>query len=279
VTLTAFWEADGDIDGDIIETVRTKPGQEKERPDNDFNTFYREVIKLNQDCSFDYFVESPPLADLFAECEWRDWVNQDYPNKRRTGLEAELRARAVADESLSKTVCGDIPENALFVDAVTMNERTPWYELKESSRAYETFKLTPFYGYACNDQNMPDAEKPYCQDMKVRFCCAKKMRAEWGAWGPWDECSCTCGGGSQKRNRACIIKKPNQETCFGNNAGLASSKSPTRRPALVTMQRQRTRQDFWSRNGNAKLKPVQFHSVGVPGAHGLHAPSHVARME
>jgi len=26
VTLTAFWEADGDIDGDIIETVRTKPG-------------------------------------------------------------------------------------------------------------------------------------------------------------------------------------------------------------------------------------------------------------
>ena len=32
------------------------PGQEKERPDNDFNTFYREVIKLNQDCSFDYFV-------------------------------------------------------------------------------------------------------------------------------------------------------------------------------------------------------------------------------
>ena len=69
--------------------------------------------------------------------------------------------------------------------------------------------ILPSYGYACNDQNMPDAEKPYCQviqttkskeciiwrnkesitppiqDMKVRFCCAKKMRAEWGAWGPW----------------------------------------------------------------------------------------------
>ena len=30
----------------------------------------------------------------------------------------------------SLQVCGDIPENAHFVDAVTMNERTPWYELK-----------------------------------------------------------------------------------------------------------------------------------------------------
>ena len=77
--------------------------------------------------------ESPPLADLFAECEWRDWINQDYPNKRsqsqelllsnedrfqrklvwycetfliyrRTGLEAELRARAIGDEGLIKTV-------------------------------------------------------------------------------------------------------------------------------------------------------------------------------
>ena len=57
------------------------------------------MVKLNQDVSFEYFVgefqeflffeyeqyflsESPPLAELFAECEWRDWVNEDYPNKR-----------------------------------------------------------------------------------------------------------------------------------------------------------------------------------------------------
>ena len=73
--LTAFEEPDGDIDGDIIETERTKPGwvkgektlnwkeiksffgipgQEKERPED--VTIYSEMIKLSQDTSFDYFI-------------------------------------------------------------------------------------------------------------------------------------------------------------------------------------------------------------------------------
>ena len=43
---------------------------------------------------------------------------------------------------------------------------------------------------------------------------------------------------------------------------------PPRRPVLVTMQPQRTRQDSWSRNGNARWKPVQvviipFFMVGL----------------
>ena len=38
-----------------------------------------------------FLSESPPLADLFAECEWRDWINQDYPNKRsQSELSEEL---------------------------------------------------------------------------------------------------------------------------------------------------------------------------------------------
>ena len=32
----------------------------------------------------------------------------------------------------SLQACGEIPENALFVDAVTMNEQKPWYELRVS---------------------------------------------------------------------------------------------------------------------------------------------------
>jgi len=213
VTLVAYEEPDGGIDGDIIDSGRTNPGQNKKNPED--VPIYNHMMKLNQETNFGYFIESPPVAHLFAECEWRDWINLDYPNKRRTGIEGELRARAFGDQSLFKTVCGDIPENALYVDAVSVEDRTPWYEIKEGSRKYETFKLTPFYGYACNDKNMPDAEKPYCQDMKVRFCCAKKMRAEWSRWGPWEECNVSCGGGKQKRERACNIKKPNQETCYG----------------------------------------------------------------
>ena len=70
-----------------------------------------------------------------------------YTQNRRTGIEGELRARAFGDQSLFKTVsfvietifsdkvillqvCGDIPENALYVDAVSVEDRTPWYEMK-----------------------------------------------------------------------------------------------------------------------------------------------------
>ena len=38
-----------------------------------------------------------------------------------------------------------------------------------------------FANYPKNSKNIPLT----LQDMKVRFCCAKQMRAEWGAWGPW----------------------------------------------------------------------------------------------
>lgn len=39
--------------------------------------------------------ESPPLAHLFHECEWKDWVNQDYPaNLWGQDGEYELRDRA-----------------------------------------------------------------------------------------------------------------------------------------------------------------------------------------
>jgi hypothetical protein len=42
------------------------------------------------------WVDSPPLATLFAECDWKDWVNIDYPNKiEGTNGEYELRFRAL----------------------------------------------------------------------------------------------------------------------------------------------------------------------------------------
>ena len=33
---------------------------------------------------------------------------------------------------MSKTVCGDIPENAHFIDACTAEDYKPWYELMVS---------------------------------------------------------------------------------------------------------------------------------------------------
>ena len=38
------------------------------------------------------------------------------------------------------------------------------------------------------------------------------VNCTWDAWGAWETCSLTCGGGTQVRNRAV-----DQETLFGGN--------------------------------------------------------------
>lgn len=120
---------------------------------------------------------------------------------------------------MTQHACGSEPQNAHYV-AVTMEDRTPWYELKMDQQIYETFKLTPFYGYACKDANGP---KEYCKDMKVRYCCEKQLSATWGSWEAWATCSKTCGGGSQERIRNCQQNKLNRKNnyddkCYGQQA-------------------------------------------------------------
>ena len=98
-------------------------------------------------------LESPPLALIFAECEWKDWISLEFPNKDRTGAEWELRLEAEKfgnkDRGVSRKsyfrqhVCGKVPEMAMFVDAVSRESQIPWYELKYRNAQYETFKLTP----------------------------------------------------------------------------------------------------------------------------------------
>ena len=46
-------------------------------------------------------------------------MNEEYPNKHRTGREWELRIEAAKERKLRKHVCGDVPEAAHFIDAVT----------------------------------------------------------------------------------------------------------------------------------------------------------------
>ena len=47
----------------------------------------------------------------------------------------------------------------------------------------------------------------HCQDMKVRYCCVKKMRAQWSEWGSWSECTRSCGCGVTKRTKKCVQSK------------------------------------------------------------------------
>ena len=127
---------------------------------------WENLANLNQAMQTKFFIESPPLASIFAECEWMDWISEEYPNKHRTGREWELRIEVAKKKKLRKHVCGDVPEAAHYVDAVTTEKRIPWYELKTGTGKHEVYKLSPFHGYLCSDSNMPN-QPEYCQDMKV----------------------------------------------------------------------------------------------------------------
>ena len=87
VKLTAFLEPDGDIDGDILEVERTKPGEicnqgwkkgnqpyqsffgilgvEKDPEPNEEREIFKDMMTLNQDTSFDYFVGKFQILPMF----------------------------------------------------------------------------------------------------------------------------------------------------------------------------------------------------------------------
>ena len=76
-------------------------------------------------------------------------MNLEYPDKYRTGAEWELRMKAAKFGSggskpnkkyFREHVCGKVPEMAMYVDAVTVRDQKPWYELGPE---YEVYKLSP----------------------------------------------------------------------------------------------------------------------------------------
>ena len=91
--------------------------------------------------------------------------SEEYPNKHKTGREWELRIEVAKKKKMRRHVCGDVPEAAHYVDAVTTEKRIPWYELGTAGK-YEVYKLSPFHGYLCSDENNPNKPE-HCQDMKV----------------------------------------------------------------------------------------------------------------
>ena len=54
----------------------------------------------------------------------------------------------------------------------------------------------------------------FLKDGLSRFCCKKEREAQWGSWSSWTECTRKCGGGHRKRDRVCVKKEGNKESCF-----------------------------------------------------------------
>lgn len=71
------------------------------------------------------------------------------------------------------------------------------------------------YGFYCDNKNNEVIGKQ-CSDYKIRLCCKKESPAQWGKWSEWTECSKSCGSGTKKRDRVCVMKKGEKEGCFND---------------------------------------------------------------
>ena len=159
----------------------------------------------NPDSSGYWKMSMPDIKHMFDECVWQPFVSNEAPGE----MDAEDRAGAIK-YGQSKRVCGARRFNAMFIDARRREDDTPWDETGELIT-----KNTPFYGFLCINENNKHFGKT-CSDYKVRYCCLKERPAQWGRWSAWTECTKSCGGGTRKRNRVCVEKKGEKETCFGN---------------------------------------------------------------
>jgi len=188
-------------------------------------TFDERFNEFKNSVNVNHVIESPPTDTLFSECEWRDWMSNDYPGRLYAGAEYELKDLIKKDptafKKLKKHICGGEPQNAYMVDAVTRDTCTPWRELKygeNNEHMVSHYKITPYFGYSCMDSNMNT--KRGCQDMKIRYCCLKKKVASWTNWNQWSKCTVSCGGGKQKRTR----KLENCADCVNNGIDERSTK-------------------------------------------------------
>eukprot|EP00062_Callorhinchus_milii_P013619 gi/632961916/ref/XP_007897023.1/ PREDICTED: cartilage intermediate layer protein 2 [Callorhinchus milii] len=126
--------------------------------------------------------------------EWTSWFNIDHPGgngdyERLEAIRFYYRERICAYPTA--------------IEART----TEWVRAKETG---EVVHYRPDKGFWCINKEQPEGK--ICSNYHVRFRCP--IEARWADWGPWTDCTVTCGGGHSVRRRRCV-RTSEEQTCVG----------------------------------------------------------------
>lgn len=164
-----------------------------------------EAVSLPKIPKDDVIVDAPVGQTLFDTCDWLNFMS--VSNGRGLG---DVESRALNAKFMKQSTCKGSNLAPQFIDARTVKDDTPWHETGELIT-----KITPTYGFYCDNKNNEVIGKQ-CSDYKIRLCCKKESPAQWGKWSEWTECSKSCGSGTKKRDRVCVMKKGEKEGCFND---------------------------------------------------------------
>lgn len=84
---------------------------------------------------------------------------------------------------------------------------SPWYIMNSSSPKSEYVQRR--FKYSCRGPVQDTSQlkvtlyKEEERECREGQCHLNSYEDKWGAWGPWSECSASCGGGTQKKIRLC----------------------------------------------------------------------------
>ena len=164
-----------------------------------------------------------PGACLLVDCVWNDWVSWDACTGSCGGSKQRMRTFKIQAENGGAPCAGSATQKKLCAESTSL---CPVVDCAWSLWA-EWSPCTTTCGEGSQRRNRSVAQsvenggRPCIGNLTVTQSCALSacpvLACVWESWGPWGDCSASCGSGSKKRERKVAVQPgKGGVACMGN---------------------------------------------------------------